>query len=203
MESLTDKIKRLRKSSGITQIEVATAAGITQSGFAAIEKGNTKSITIEIGVGIAKALGVPFNELFEIEIGNAPKEEVFNQIEDLKGKLEELKERISEKDQLIKAISNQNKQLKSHYLSDVYLDLWREISDLEDKMKISSDEKERQALSSKIAKSREFFDWNLQFLISVGALEQNDIDEFIEFNQRRWKQTSEEISLDQSTPTIQ
>lgn len=202
MESLTDKIKRLRKSSGITQIEVANAAGITQSGFASIEKGNTKSITIEVGIGIAKALGVPFNELFEIEAGSIQKNDDLFKIEDLKEKLEDLRERLVEKDQLIKAITNQNKQLKAHYLSDVYLDLWREISDLEDKLKISSDENEKQALSGKIAKSREFFDWNLQYLISVGALEQSDIDEFIEFNQRRRKQSDEEISPNQSLPTI-
>jgi transcriptional regulator with XRE-family HTH domain len=224
MESLTDKIKRLRKSSGITQIEVANSAGITQSGFASIEKGNTKSITIEVGIGIAKALGVPFYELFDIEIGNSPKEDVNTQLEDLRVKLEELRERISEKDQLIKAITNQNKQLKAYLLSSTFLDHWAELSKLEYDLPGAWDENEKQGILRKIDSVNGSINHDLQHLISVGAIDQSDVDEFIEYNKRfskrsfeehneasKWleeqvakktEQLSKQISPDQSAPTI-
>jgi len=71
MESINEKIKLLRKQRGISQVEVAKAAGINQASYSNIEKGDTKSITIEVGKGISRALGIPFAELFDIE---APKD---------------------------------------------------------------------------------------------------------------------------------
>ena len=67
MELIHNKIKQLRKSKGISQKEVAAFAGVTQSSFALIESGKTQNISIEVGKGIAKALDIPFTELFEIE----------------------------------------------------------------------------------------------------------------------------------------
>lgn len=63
---LNKKIRSLRKASGLSQAYVASVCELTQSSYASIENGKTKSITIEVGKGIAKALGVPFTELFEI-----------------------------------------------------------------------------------------------------------------------------------------
>ena len=95
MESLNERIKRLRKEKGISQSEVAKASGITQSSYASIEKGDTKSITIEVGKGIATALGISFNTIFEIEIDNQEKESFINQINDLTEKKNE-KEKLYE-----------------------------------------------------------------------------------------------------------
>jgi len=67
MEPINLKIKNIRNSKGISQTVVAETCGIKQSSYANIENGKTQSITIEIGKGIAKALGVSFNELFDIE----------------------------------------------------------------------------------------------------------------------------------------
>lgn len=70
MESINEKIKRIRLETGVNQADVARSAGIKQSSYASIEKGDTKSISIEVGKGIAKALNISFNELFEIETNN-------------------------------------------------------------------------------------------------------------------------------------
>ena len=185
METLGEKIKRIRKSKGISQVIVAESCMIKQSSYANIESGKTQSITIEVGIGIAKALGVPFNELFEIEAGIIPKEEGLSQIEDLKGKMEELRERLSEKDQLIRAITNQNKQLKAELLSSISFYEWDDVENLEDKLEITSDEKKRQSLSGKISVGYESLNWTLQNLISNGALEQIDVNDFIEANKNR------------------
>jgi|GEM_PF-2287255 len=127
MESISDKIKRLRKSSGISQLEVAKSAGITQSGFASIEKGDTKAISIEVGKGIAKALGISFNELFEIEVDSKSAESQKNEIDELKesieelhGRIKELQERISEKDKIMALQEQINKNFKNSILEHVY-----------------------------------------------------------------------------------
>lgn len=67
METFNEKIKRIRKSLGLTQVNVCDKIGITQPSFASIESGKTTSITIDLGKKIAQALGVNFYELFEIE----------------------------------------------------------------------------------------------------------------------------------------
>lgn len=86
MEGMNDKIRRLRKEKGLSQSEVAKACGINQASYSNIEKGETKSISIEVGKGIAKALGVSFNELFEIDLPN-----VDSRIKNLEAERDELK----------------------------------------------------------------------------------------------------------------
>ena len=45
MNAINEKIKELRVKSGIKQADVARSAGIKQSSYASIEKGDTKSIS--------------------------------------------------------------------------------------------------------------------------------------------------------------
>ncbi|MCL6101614.1 MAG: helix-turn-helix domain-containing protein [Bacteroidetes bacterium] len=187
MESLGEKIKRIRKSKGISQIVVAESCMIKQPSYANIESGKTQNITIEIGIGIAKALGVSFNELFEIEIGNLPKEEVNIQLEDLKVKLEELKERISEKDQLITAISNQNRQLKYEFLLMIYTDFQIEIDKMLIEIENSTDEDQKLKLTQKIEDWKVGLEDEVKHFITCGIIDKNDIKEFNEINIRKMK----------------
>lgn len=89
MESIGEKIRSIRKSKGISQTAVADSCSIKQSSYANIENGKTQNITIEIGKGIAKALDISFNELFDIEA--TPQNQ--DQIESLKEQIENLKEK--------------------------------------------------------------------------------------------------------------
>lgn len=70
METLGEKIKRVRKSKGLSQKELAEKAGITQSALVAIEKNKTKNIFLEVAKGIAKALNVSFDFLYETDEEN-------------------------------------------------------------------------------------------------------------------------------------
>lgn len=110
METMNEKIKRLRKQKGLSQVEVAKAAGITQSSYASIEKGDTKSITIEVGKGFAKALGMTFNELFDIESQNI--DNLNNQIKELNEKFKKISESYTSERLMIKnivlSVSDQN-----------------------------------------------------------------------------------------------
>ncbi len=67
MESIHEKIKRIRVEKRINQIELANSIGVSRSAYILIENGSTKSISIELGKRIAKALEASFNELFDIE----------------------------------------------------------------------------------------------------------------------------------------
>jgi transcriptional regulator with XRE-family HTH domain len=64
---LRERIKELRKRNNLSQSQMAQIIDISQAAYAKIESGLTDNITIDVGKGIAKALEVSFNELFEIE----------------------------------------------------------------------------------------------------------------------------------------
>lgn len=67
MEGIGDKLRKLRTSRGLSQEDIASSIGITRGAYTMIENNKTKSISIDVGKGIVKALGVSFLELFEIE----------------------------------------------------------------------------------------------------------------------------------------
>jgi transcriptional regulator with XRE-family HTH domain len=67
METLGERIKRIRKSINLTQKELAEKAGITQSALVAIEKGKTRNIFLEVAKGIARSLNVSFDYLYDMD----------------------------------------------------------------------------------------------------------------------------------------
>ncbi|WP_372648013.1 helix-turn-helix domain-containing protein [Draconibacterium sp.] len=103
---INEKIRRLRIEKGISQADVASQSGIKQASYSNIEKpqskGGNKSISIDIGKGIAKALGVSFNELFDIEIPNSDQ---VSRIEEENSKLkkenEQLEKRVNELEKMV------------------------------------------------------------------------------------------------------
>jgi transcriptional regulator with XRE-family HTH domain len=74
MIKIGNKLKELRLKKGLKQSDISSIANITRGAYSMIENDKTNSITIEVGKGIAKALEVPFTELFEIETINQKKE---------------------------------------------------------------------------------------------------------------------------------
>jgi len=70
MEAIGDKIKRLRKNRGLSLMDLANILEVSDTALSKIETGKTKSITIDLGKGIAKALDISFGELFDIEVSS-------------------------------------------------------------------------------------------------------------------------------------
>ncbi len=66
MEKLKDKIKRIRLEKKLNQIDLSKAAGISRVAYSYFENGTTDKLSLDSAIGIAKALGVSFNELFDI-----------------------------------------------------------------------------------------------------------------------------------------
>lgn len=87
---LHEKIKKLRIKQKINQVEIAEKIGLSRSGYILIENGSTKTIGIDVGLKLAEALGVSFNDLFEIESENAKEQELKAQIEEYKKEVEQL-----------------------------------------------------------------------------------------------------------------
>jgi len=57
------RIKRLRAEHGMTQRELAKAARVTQGLISQVESGTTKTMTAEVAVRIARALGTTVEAL--------------------------------------------------------------------------------------------------------------------------------------------
>jgi len=111
------KISKIRTEKKISQEEIVEETGLSRVAYTYFENGKTKpeSLKLKSAVGIAKALGVPFNELFEIE--NPKEQELKNEIARLQTEIENYKGEVNfiwlEKEYY----QDQRKQeLKSHLL---------------------------------------------------------------------------------------
>lgn len=67
LSQILEKIRSLRVQKGISQTQMAISLGITQAGYANIETNSTGKLSLAYAVGIAKALGVGFNDLYNIK----------------------------------------------------------------------------------------------------------------------------------------
>ena len=129
MSNIHEKIRELRKQKGINQKQVADFAGLSVAAYSNIESGISKSITIEAGRGIADALGLSFNELFEIEVpfdyaSEELKKDVEKLLEMLKAgsnRISELEKRIEEKDLLIDLLKSDNQRIKNDIIKYIKL----------------------------------------------------------------------------------
>lgn len=102
------KIRKLRLEKGLSQKAVSTMSGISHSAYVKIEYGTTEKIFIEVGKCISKALGVSFNELFDIECPDDNKrvkllEGEINNLKEVVSKLKE--EKIIDKEKIIELMS--------------------------------------------------------------------------------------------------
>jgi len=112
---IIEKIKDRRKELKLTQKQIAEKISeispISQAAYAKIESGATVGISIEYAKGIAKALDVSFNELFEIE--NSAHE---NNSVEFEKKIEEHKNRILELEKTIALYEKLNKSFQNAIL---------------------------------------------------------------------------------------
>lgn len=111
MGKIGEKLKKIRIEKRLSQKQVAEICGITPAAYTFIENGTTKNITIEIGKGIAKALNVSFNELFEIEPNS-------NEIENFLNEIHNLNQIIEDSSRQIEKLLKEKKEITDIYLLD-------------------------------------------------------------------------------------
>lgn len=110
-----EKFKQLRKRAGLSQKEIAEKAEINQATISNIESGLTPREIIKVGIGekIAKALMVPFSELFEVDAHvDFLKMELENENKALKSVLEEEKADNKRLKKNIDLLNSQSEGLK-------------------------------------------------------------------------------------------
>lgn len=187
MEGLNEKIKQLRIERGINQVDVAKSAGIKQSSYASIEKGDTKTFSLKVAKGIAKALNVNFNELFDIEVQKDD-----SLLEELKAENERLKEQLDLcnqqsvlKDKLISGYEKQIEATKKYSMHWPHVFVLSTVTELNDELK-------------KNIITVEMFNDKLETLFSTAALvflfsiefENDLVDELEEYLMRRNEKNS-------------
>jgi len=191
MEDLNEKIRRLRKEAGISQTEMAKAAGINQASFSNIEKGETKSISIEVGKGIARALNISFVELFDIplslkdtEVEDTEIAELRKQILELRGKVEDLNSQIDKNEKIISLQDQVNQNFKNAFLEAFLKIAVKQQTEINLDFVGPNGEKLEEKLIETYKKiigiqSYMFFEQ----MISWGCFTQKEIELFIENNQ--------------------
>lgn len=112
MSSISDRVLRLREENNFSRKKLAELAGVSQPTIYNIENGKTDNITLSVGKGIAKALGISFGELFEIEGPLAAGSEDENLLNEKEAKIADLKKQIEQKDKLIDFLQEENEDLK-------------------------------------------------------------------------------------------
>jgi len=165
-----ERIKLYRKKKNLSQSQMASVIGISQAAYAKIESGVTGNITLVVATGIAKALGEDFNEVFEIEKDNKT-------IVSLKDEIEELKNRISEKDLLIRSISSQHKYTKDVLIAEVYLFHYNQLAKLREQLETCTNDNVRSALTEEISRVEKAEKRKYRIFTTTGVLEQSDIDD--------------------------
>lgn len=172
METINEKIKRLRIESGVSKAEMARAAGLKQSSYSSIENGETKSITIEVGKGIARALDISFNELFEIE--------------SLNGNTELIEKLTSENDKL-----KQDLQIQTSLFSA--FEMIRDGEILNKNLLKHLQEKDSLIKSFQFIDNELFAKHNQQFIAQISLIETFDIECVEKFHNFYGRKAGKEI----------
>lgn len=178
-----ERLKQLRKQKGISQNTVATAAGISIAAYSNIENGISKSITIEAGKGIAKALEVPFVELFEIEISDSNTEALNKEIrnlnltiKDLSDKLNSAKSQIDDKESIINYLKKEKEIYKSSVIISIMSDYDFNSNNLKEQIKTAKTDNEKLILQKKMDHLTRNRDYLIKNFIHIGFFDQKDID---------------------------
>ena len=119
METIGDKIKGHRKVKGLSLMELAKILEVSDTALSKIETGKTKSITIDLGKGIAKALEIPFYKMFDIEIDaiDSVSEELKAENELLKKEIDKSNELLLDRAKLIKGYEREIEEYKNHLIT--------------------------------------------------------------------------------------
>lgn len=182
METIGDKIKNYRKLKGLNLKELANKVGVSDTALSNIETGKTKSITIDLGKDLCTELGVSFGDLFGIESNNEENRKFKDQISFSTERINELEGRVTEKDLLISVLINQNKLLKSYFMSGLFLDWKADVDQLEEKLKGNNEPDEKKNLELKLEELKPKFKGYCDYYISVGVLTQKEVDHFFVYN---------------------
>lgn len=149
MNNVHLKLKELRIGKNLTQTQMAQMAGISRATYVFIENGQTKTISIEVGLALAKTLEIPFNELFEIE---CTQKDAITQKEhdELWAALKEKNKSLEEKNQMIELLQSELRSYKKNAATDEIRALFGFLHEDQASREITQSDEESQKLISDI-----------------------------------------------------
>jgi transcriptional regulator with XRE-family HTH domain len=174
---ILEKIRNLRNQKGFSQTRVAESiGGITQSGYAKIERGDTENIPLSVAVGIAKALDVGFNDLFNIDGDSQRIESLNGRIETLREMIDEGKIYIRQLSILIETAQNEKSHIKEHLVMQMASDYSFNIGLIDTIISRSENEVKEYFVQKKEDVIR-IFNLNKDYYLKTGFLTQSDFDD--------------------------
>ncbi len=186
---VSERIRELRKTKGLTQVELAAKVGISQPTLTNIEKGQTDNIPLIVCKKLSETLGVSFNELFDVDnpVNTEEKDKLKKEIEVLKENVAHYADRISslhkwlaDKDQIIENLKEQREIYKQSLLISVDLQYNPEIENYKKLIAECSDVEEKSKLENKLMYLEKKKNSVIDNFIYIGFLSKNDIDRFYE-----------------------
>lgn len=172
METIGDKIKGLRKSKGLSLMDLANILSVSDTSLSKIETGKTKNVTVEFGKSLAKALNISFVDLFEIEVkANKESEILVSEIEDLKKKIEE-------KTLLIDLLLREQEIFKRTSVQAIVSYSDNIISRIDEELKIAKTDNERAYLEAQKRSQIVTKQHMIDNFLHIGFFNQSDIDSY-------------------------
>ena len=169
MKGIEGKIMKLRIEKGISKADMSRACSITPTAYSNIEEDLTESINIETGRKIAKALGISFNELFEIE-GDSQK------IDGLNNEIQLLKNRISELSLFVETLKNEKEHIKAYLVMQMVSAYSFETGLVDSEFTSANSDEDRCIRSQLLDGIQRVYDINKAYYIRTGFLTQSDFD---------------------------
>ncbi|SHI95950.1 Transcriptional regulator, contains XRE-family HTH domain [Tangfeifania diversioriginum] len=179
MEKLNEKLKRLRKQKGISQKQISDNAGISIAAYSNIESGTSKSISIEVGKGIARALDIPFVELFEIENSKLVTPELESQLKKYEKRINELEDTVEKNNKLIKYLEKENRDLYWKKSGLEIRDELKTIAQLKIKIENAENKIEKGAFTNALEINIDILKSNIDEIYSSGYFSKFDILQII------------------------
>ena len=97
-ETFGERLRRLRVARGFRVTDVAYAAGLTEGSIRQLESGQTKNVSLPVGLRIASSLGVSPEYLASgtgvAEVGDPPVTPILGRLDDHERRLAELEARL-------------------------------------------------------------------------------------------------------------
>ena len=187
MKGIEGKIVKLRMAKGISKADMSRACGITPTAYSNIEDDLTESINIETGKKIAIALGISFNELFEIDVDSQKIDSLYKVIETLKEKNEELNKTIIDKSLLIETLLNEKAHIKYRLLINLVGDFLSDLTILGDKISKAEKEEEKEKLNEERLLTICEFESVKDYYLKTGVLSQLDFDNYYKENRHLYR----------------
>lgn len=187
MQSVSEKIRELREAKNLSQKKLAEIAGVSQPTIYNVEHGKVDNITLSIGKNIAKALGVSFAELFEIETpgtgtseASAELEQLRNLVINYENEIKVYQDRLTDKETIIKSLKTEKKLFKENVIRSIDVMYEPEVTEIRNKLKNCSDQTEKLTLETKLQKIIEAKKRMLKNYMYVGFLLEEDLANYYE-----------------------